>query len=146
LEHPPREVLPHLIRHLGRQAGPRVVHGEHDPEQLQVRIEHPAQEFQCVAELPEPLQRVVLALDRDQHRRRRGEAVDRKQAERGRAVEQHIVVVIGHAVERYLQPRLPGEHTDQLHLGAGQVNGRGDQAQVRDGRVHRRRGDRDVTG
>lgn len=47
----PREVGSYLVRDLRREAGPRVVHGEHDPEHLQCRVEHSPNEGQGGGEL-----------------------------------------------------------------------------------------------
>ena len=47
---------------------------------------------------PETLERVVLALDRDDHVVRGGEAVDGQQPERRRAVDQGEVVVVPRAL------------------------------------------------
>ena len=44
-------------------------------------------------ELAQPLEGVVLALDRDQHRVGRGQGVDGEQAERRRAIDEDVVVV-----------------------------------------------------
>lgn len=74
------------------------------------------QQAESIAELSQSLESVVLTLDRDEHRVGRGEAVDSKQAKRGRAVQKHVVIGRGHPVKRDLQSGLPGEHADQLHL------------------------------
>lgn len=74
------------------------------------------QQAESIAELPEALEGVVLALDGNEDGVGRGEAVDSKQAKRGWAVQQHIVEGVGHPVKRDLQSGLPGEHADQLHL------------------------------
>ena len=86
-------------------------------------------------QLAEPLQRVVLALDRHQHLAGGVQAVDGEQAERRRAVDEDVVVVVEHRLDGPAQPVLPAERRHQLDLGAGQVEaGRGDE-QV----LHRRR-------
>ena len=51
-------------------------------------------------QLAEALQRVVLALDRDQHLVDRRHRVDREQAERRRAVDQDVVVVVVDRLDR----------------------------------------------
>src|SRR5207248_8707452 len=79
-----------------------------------------------------PLQRVVLALDRDQHLLRRDERVDRQQAERRRAVDEDVVVLHGTRLDRAGQPGLPGHHGDQLDLRTGEVDRRRYAGEVRD--------------
>lgn len=61
-------MLPYLVRHLGREPGPGVIHREHHADDIECGVEHPPQQAQCVAELAEALQRVVLTLNWDQHR------------------------------------------------------------------------------
>src|SRR3712207_8957397 len=48
---------------------------------------------------------VVLALHGNQHAVRRSKAVHREQAERGRTIQKHEVVVACDPLERILQPR-----------------------------------------
>ena len=60
-------------------------------ETRELRIEVPLDELDVVEQLAEPLERVVLALDRDEHLARRHERVDRQQAERRRAVDEDVV-------------------------------------------------------
>lgn len=76
-----------LIGYLGREAGARIVHGQDNTEHLKARVEDAAKETQGVAQLPEPLERVVLTLDRDQDGVRRGKAVHGQQAKGRWAVQ-----------------------------------------------------------
>ena len=76
-------------------------------------------------QLAQTLERVVLALDRDDHVVGRGEPVDRQQAERRRAVDEGEVVVVRAIVaSARSQLQLAGERGDELDLGAGEVDGR----------------------
>ena len=72
-------------------------------------------------QLAETLQRVVLALDRDEHLLGGSEPVDRQQPERGRAVDQDVVVVVDDRLDRPAESGLPAERRHQFDLGAGQV-------------------------
>lgn len=56
---------------------------------------------------------------------RRAQPVQRQQRQRRRTVDQHEVVVIGHALERSLQPALAVVDADQFDLGTGQLAIRG---------------------
>ena len=66
------------------------------------RVQVLLHQLDVAQELAQALQGVVLALDRDQHLGGRGQAVDGQQAERGRAVDEHEVVVVADLVERAL--------------------------------------------
>ena len=91
-QHQVPEVGPHLVGHLGGEPGPRVVHGQQDRRHVQLRVEVRPDEIDVAQQLAEALQRVVLALDRDEHFRRGDQRVDGEQAQRRRAVDQHVVV------------------------------------------------------
>ena len=75
------------------------------------------------------LERVVLALDRDEHLARGDEGVDRQQPERRRAVDEDVVVRLVHArqirVERGAQSLFARDERHQLDLGTGEVDGGG---------------------
>ncbi len=64
LEDVPREVGSDLVGDLRREARPRVVHCEDDAERAKGRVEHLPHELQSAPELPQPVERVVLTLDR----------------------------------------------------------------------------------
>jgi hypothetical protein len=51
-------------------------------------------------ELSEPFQRIIFALDWDQDRIGGAEAVNRQQAKRWGAVEQDIIEMFGHTIQR----------------------------------------------
>jgi hypothetical protein len=124
-------VASHLVGHLGRQPGACIVHGEDDAEDVEARVEDAADQAERVAELREPLEGVVLALDRDQHGVGGREAVHRQQPERGGAVEDHEIVLTGSRSESRPQAGLARQLPDQLDFGAGQVNSGGDDGQAR---------------
>ena len=67
---------------------------------LERRIEVALDEVDVAQQLAEPLERVVLALDRNQHLVRRVETVDGQQTERRRTVDEDVVVVVEHGVDR----------------------------------------------
>ena len=131
------EVGAHLVGHAGRQPGPGVVHGEQDGGHLQAGVEVRAHHLHRAQQLAHPLQRVVLALDRDQDLLPGHQRVDGEQAERGRAVDEHVVqpfargLLIGQVGgQRPPQPGLPGHQRDQVDLRAGQVDGGGQHGQT----------------
>ena len=78
-----------------------------------------------VHELAQPLQRVIFALDGDDDAVRRGERVDRKQPQRGRAVDEDIVELPAHLVKGALQDLFAALLGDELHFRAREVDVRG---------------------
>src|SRR5690606_12118000 len=119
------EVLLGLVRDLAREVQPLVEHGQQHTVYLQARIDVTLNQADRVQELGQPLQRVELALDRNQHGVRRGERVQRQQAERRRAVHQDEIVPAARRLERAPQHQLALRTVDQLDLGADQVAARG---------------------
>jgi hypothetical protein len=83
-------------------------------------------EVDVAEQLPEALQGVVLALDRHDQLLGRGHGVDSEEPEGRRAVqEDEVIRRPAHVLERPLEPSLAGELTDELDLGAGEVDGGG---------------------
>ena len=93
------EVVAHLLGHLLREVGARVVHGQQDRGEPQVGVEVLLDQFDVAEQLRETLECVVLALDRDEHLARGDERVDRQQPERRRAVDEDVVVRVIHRGE-----------------------------------------------
>ena len=116
-----------LFDDLARQLGPWIEHGHDDPRQPQVRIDVLLDQAHVPQELPQPLERVVLALDRNDELLRGGERVDRQQAERRRAVEEdEVIPTFPDRIQGLLEPGLSGELADQLDLRARQIDRRRD--------------------
>jgi hypothetical protein len=134
----------HLVGHLRRQPGAGVVHGEDDAKDVEARVEHAAHQAERVAELGEAFESVVLALDRDQDGVGGGEAVHREEPKRGRAVEQDEIVFTGGGPKGAPQTCLPCKLADQLDLGPGEVNSRGDRGHAGDAGADARIGQRDA--
>ena len=81
-------------------------------------------------QLPEALERVVLALDRDEHAVSRGQGIDGEQAERGRAVEQHGVVRRREWPQGSSETSFAALDGHELDLSAGEVSGGRDDGQT----------------
>ena len=129
-------MVAHLADDLIGELGAGVVHHAHDRADLELRVQVAPDEVDVAQQLAESFERVVLALDRDEHLLGRAEPVDGEQAERRRAVDEDVVVVVEHGVDRPPQPGLPAERRDQLDLGAGEVEaGRGDEQALDVGRL-----------
>jgi len=123
-------VLAHLVRHLSREPGSSVEHGEHDAEHLQPRVQHSRHQTQRRAELGQPFEGVELTLNRDNDRLRRHQAVDGEQAEGGRAIQQHVVIPIRRRRQAAPQPALPRQRAHQFDLGASQIDRRRNQVEA----------------
>ena len=91
-QHLVAEVLANLVRDSGGKPGAPVEHGQDDRSQLQVGIQVLADLVERAQQLAQALERVVLALDRDQHLAACRQRVDRQQPERRRAVDEDVVV------------------------------------------------------
>ena len=68
------------------------------PGDAEGRIELAAEQRERVHEQAEPLERVELALDRDEEGLGRDDGVDGEQSEARRRVDQHVVVVASHGL------------------------------------------------
>src|SRR3954471_2609090 len=61
------EMLPYFPGHLLGQPGAGVIHRQHDVAELESRVEVLLDELHVLEELPQTLERVVLALDGNEH-------------------------------------------------------------------------------
>src|SRR5690606_3952274 len=120
-EHFVPEILFRLLRDLARQVEPLVVHGEEDTFDLEARVQVPLDQPHGVQELRETLQRVELALDRDEYSIGRCQRVEREEAERRGAIDQDEVVLLADPFQRPTENELALGPPDQLDLGADQV-------------------------
>jgi hypothetical protein len=74
---------------------------------VKLRVEVALHQIDVPKQLPQPLQRVVLALDRDEDLGAGDQRIDRQQTEGRRAVDQDIVQRLLVGVESTLQSALP---------------------------------------
>src|SRR5256886_7571573 len=84
-----REITVHLIADLESQARPSVEHREHDAPDREAWIQALADELDGLEQMGEPLKRVELALQGHEDPVGGRECVDRQQAERRGAVDDH---------------------------------------------------------
>lgn len=106
---------------------------------MQVRVEVPPNEVDVPQQLPQSLERVVLALDRNQYLGARDQGIDRQQTERRRAVDEDVVQRLLIRLNRPLQSTLPRHQRHQLDLRTGEIDGGGGAEEafdVRDGLNH----------
>ncbi len=114
-------MLRELRGHLLRQHVARIEQRAQQPLDLQSGIEIGAHLLDRVDQIRQPFQRVVLALHGNHDRVRRGQGIHRDQIERGRAVDQDVVVIRFEQRERILEPRLARQLVDQFDLGTGEL-------------------------
>src|SRR3954451_19127862 len=119
------EVLLEDLHRLLGVDGPRVEHRRQDPLDLDVGVEVLLDHPQRVLQLDQPTHGEILALHRDDHLVRRGQRVDRQQAEARRRVDADEVIVAGDLFQRFLQRALAADLGAHRDLGAGEVD-RGD--------------------
>jgi hypothetical protein len=102
-------------------------------------------EVHGVEQLRDPLERVVLALKRDEERIGCGEHVDRDQPEWWWAVNQHVVVAVAYRFERRPHRLIAVRAADELDLCPREVRSRGDDVEVLElDRLNDRIGERGV--
>ncbi len=92
---------------------------------MQRGVEVSPDQVDVAQQLSQALQRVVLALDRDQDLLARDERVDRQQAQGRRAVDEDVVQRLLVRRDRPLEPALTCDQRDQFDLRTGEVDGRG---------------------
>ena len=126
----PREEPLDLLRHLNRQIGPAVKHGQQHPLQLQLGIQCPPDRPDGVHQVTEPLQGKILALHRHQGAVCGAEAVEGQQLQGGRAVHEYVVIAGGQLLQGPAQQVLPVLGPHQLHAGPGQTLGGGEHVPV----------------
>ena len=106
-------------------AGAGVEERRQDALDLHVRVEILADHLEGPLELQQAAQREVLALHGHNHALGGRERVDGEQAQRGRRVEEDVVVALAHRVEGALQGALAPDHLGERHLCARKVDGGG---------------------
>ncbi len=84
-------MLAHLVGDPGGQPGPGVVHRHQDRGDAELGVQVGLDHLDGLEQLAEPLERVVLRLDRDHHLLAGHERVEREQSQGGRAVDEDVV-------------------------------------------------------
>ena len=117
----------------------RVVHRQQHPFNRERGIEIPLHELHGVEELREPFERVVFALNRDDDAVGGRQHVQRQEAERRRAVDDHVAVLVAQVPQRLAHARLAGTLVDELELGTHQVLRPGNHIETREVHVREAR-------
>src|ERR1700676_3800547 len=82
-----RKMLSHLIRDFVAEPISRVEHGQHQALEFETRAQRILDLVDRTEQRAEPLERVVLALHRNQHRIRRDQGIKSKNPKRGWRVD-----------------------------------------------------------
>ena len=94
----------HFVGDLVGEVVARVEHREDDALDLELRVHPVLHAIDRRHEVGEPLERVVLALERHEHAVGRGERVHREEPERRRAVDEDVLVARLRAAARRARP------------------------------------------
>ena len=116
------ERIGHAAEHLPPVDRPGVEHGGQNACDLEIGVDPLLDLGQGVHQQGHPPEREVLALQGDQHRLRGGQGVDGQQPERGRTVDQDVVVAVLRAGERPLERLLAGDLGDEHDLGPRKID------------------------
>ena len=108
------EMPPHLLRDLIGEIRASVEHRQQHAEDVQLRIEPLFHGAERRHQVGQPLERVIFALHRDQNAVGGAEGVQREQLERGRAVDENVVVAVAQECETLLQAIFPLFDPNQL--------------------------------
>jgi len=104
-------------------------------------VERGAHAAQRRDQVRQPLEREVLAVERNQHRVGGDEGIQREETQRWRRVDEDEVELIAQRLEEIAEPALAREHRDELDLGTREVPVRRNEPQVLHGSLeHERRG------
>src|SRR2546425_5840493 len=130
------EVASGLVHHLLREIQSIVVHRQEHALDLERGIESLLDESYRAEQVTESLQRVVLALDRNQHRPSGREGVHSEDAQRWRRVDEDEVVAATQGEERVLEPILPSFRIHELDFRTSEPLPGWDQPEALDARVN----------
>src|SRR2546430_2971566 len=114
------------VEHVAREDRPAVVERWQQAVDLETWIQTRLYRLDDLEECCDTLERVVLRLHRDDHAGRRDQRVQREQAERGRAIDEDVVVpVYDVARELVAQGHLAADRVEELDLGGRELERRG---------------------
>src|SRR5205823_1272192 len=102
----PGEIGANVVHHLPGEVVAGVEHGEDDTVEDEVAVQGSAHQLDGPEQRAEPLERVVLALQRYEHALRGHQRVDGQQPQRRRTVDEHEIVTIPDACQRIAQAEL----------------------------------------
>src|SRR5882724_11372665 len=134
IEDLPGKVSIDLFADLERETCPAVEHGEYDALDVEAEVQPLSHQLHRLEEVSETLERVELALERDENPIGGNQRVDRQKTERGWTIDDHVVKRRQDRLQRETEPVLALAEADQLDLCANQVDVRGEQPEAAQGR------------
>src|SRR2546425_640327 len=119
--------LANQLEHLLRVQRPRLVNGGQDAADAKLRVELGPHPLDRVVQQLHALHAEVLALQRDEDLVRGHQRVDAEEAEGGRAVDHHEVVLVLAGRELFLEEGFAAHLRDELDLRSGELDVRRDE-------------------
>ena len=123
---------PEMLAHLGGDLVVQAVahvHRQHESFDFERGVQAALDDLDRVEQLREPFERQVFALHGNQHRVGGREDVDGGVSQRGRAVDEHVVVVVAHLRENPLDDVVALFHFRKFGVGRHQIDARRQQPQ-----------------
>ena len=130
LENPLSKVLARIGGHLAREVKSSVVHCEQHTIDMQRGVDRFLYSLDGSNQLGNSLKGEVLALERNKDGVSRDEHVESNQRQRGRAIDQYVVVSIANRGQDTLHPQYALGIVNQFHFGAGEIGRGGHDIQV----------------
>src|SRR2546422_2338023 len=123
IEHLSGKVPVHLVANLEREARPAVEHREHDPQDIETRVELLSHEpHGLLEEMGQPFERVELTLEWHEDAIGGHQSVDRQETQRRWAIDDDVVVGSSDRLQRRAQLVLASINADQLDLGSDEID------------------------
>ena len=115
------EVSLELLADLCLQGDAGIEHHAQDADHLERRVDVGVDLLDGVDQVGQAFEGEILALHRHDHAMRARQAIQRKQAQAGRAIDQGDVVLGADRGQRCAEPLFAPLHVHQLHFGTGQL-------------------------
>ena len=119
--HARAEIPAQFFRHLRGEVQPVIVHCEQHALNVKILVQPPVGDLHRRGEIGHALHRVILALQRHEQAVRRGEGVERQNAQRRRAVDEYVVEIVPDRVDRFAQAVFAPLHVGELDLRARKI-------------------------
>ena len=121
VKHLVAEMTAHIGGHQIAKIVAPIVHGQQHAVQREAGVQPLLHPLDRTHQLGQAFERIELALQRHQHPVGGDQRIDRQQVQRGRAVDQHLVVTLDPVAHRVRQLEFAFRALAQLQFGAGEV-------------------------
>ncbi len=123
-----------FVADLQREARASVEHRQDDAKDFEASVESLPYELDGLDEVGQALERVELALQRNEHPIGSGERVDSQETQGRWAIDDDVVESLCDVRQSLTQPRLPTFEPDQLDFGADEIDVRRQEREPRQSR------------